>query len=96
MVVSVQSVPPRQARGLLLAVLRPMVWVAAGAVTGLSTMVAGCNDEGGVPSWERCHMWLNTPTVDWPGAPLFALELSLGAGYFVWWLFGRLFPNGVE
>ena len=66
--------------------------VAAGVVTLLSTMIAGCNDVGGVPSWERCHTWLGNPTVDWPGAPLFALALSLGVGYLVWRLFGRVFP----
>ncbi len=94
--VSAGTVAPRQARGLLLAVLRPMLSVAAGVVTLLSTMVAGCNDVGGVPSWERCHTWLDTPTVDWPGAPLLALALSLGAGYLVWWLFGRLFLDPME
>ena len=73
-----------------------MLSVAAGVVTLLSTMVAGCIDVGGVPSWERCRTWLDTPTVDWPGAPLLALALSLGVGYLVWWLFGRPFPDRVE
>lgn len=96
LIVSVDPVPPGRARGLLLTVLRPMLSVAAGVVTLLSTMVAGCNDVGGVPSWERCHTWLGTPTVDWPGVPLLALALSLGVGYLVWWLFGSLFPDPVE
>lgn len=95
MIVSVESVPPRQARGLLLAVLRAMLSVAAGVVTFLSTMVVGCNDVGGVPSWERCHTWLDTPTVDWPGALLFVRALSLGVGYLLRWLFGGCFPGRV-
>ena len=96
MAASAEPVPPRGGVGLLRAVLRSMLSVAAGAVTLLSTMVAGCNDEDGVPSWERCHTWLGTPTVDWPGAPLLALALALGVGYLVWRLIGRLFPNRVE
>lgn len=96
MSVSVGSLPPRGGKGLLLAVLRPMLSVAVGVVTLLSTVVAGCNDVDGVPSWERCHTWLGTPTVDWPGAPLFALALALGVGYLVWRFLGRLFPNRVE
>ena len=54
---SAEPVPLREGKGLLLAILRPMLSLAAGAVTLLSTVVAGCNDEGGVPSWERCHTW---------------------------------------
>jgi peptidoglycan/LPS O-acetylase OafA/YrhL len=96
MIMSAEPVRRREARGPLLAVLRPMLSVATGAVTLLSTMVAGCNDEGGVPSWERCQTWLGTPTVDWPGASLLALALSLGVGHLVWRLFGRLFPDRVE
>ena len=96
MSVSVDSRPPHEGIGLLPAILRAMLSVGAGAVTLLSTMVAGCDDEGGVPSWERCQTWLGNPTVDWPGAPLFALALSLGVGYLVWRLLGRLFPNRGE
>ena len=94
MIVSAGSVPARGRTGLLLAILRAMLSVAAGVVTLLSTMVAGCNDVGGVPSWERCHTWLGNPTVDWPGAPLLALALSLGVGYIVWWLVGKVFRAG--
>ena len=93
---SAELAPTRDARARLLSVLRPMLSVAAGVVTLLSTAVAGCDDEGGVPSWERCDTWLGNPTVDWPGAPLFVLALSLGVGYLVWRLFGRMLPNGVE
>ena len=96
MATSAEPVPPRRRKGLLLAVLRSGLAVGAGAVTLLSTMVAGCNDEDGVPGWERCHTWLGTPTVDWPGAPLLALALALGVGYLVWRLLGSLFPNRVE
>ena len=87
------SVPKHDGKGFLLAILRPMLSVTAGVVTLLSTVVAGCNDVDGVPSWERCHTWLGNPTVDWPGAPLFALALSLGVGYLVWWLFGKVLPR---
>ena len=96
LIMSAESVPARAGRALLLSVLRLMLSVAVGVVTLLGTVVAGCNDEGGVPSWERCDTWLGNPTVDWPGAPLFALALSLGIGYLVWRLFGRVFPNRVE
>ena len=91
MITAAGSIPAPGGKGLLLAVLRSVLSVTAGVVTLLSTMVAGCNDEGGVPSWERCHAWLGNPTVDWPGAPLIVLALSLGVGYLVWWLFGRVF-----
>lgn len=73
-----------------------MVSVAAGVVTLLSTVVAGCNDVGGVPSWERRQSWLGNPTVDWPGAPLIALALALGVGYLVWWIFAKVFPNRAD
>ncbi len=96
MIMSAGSVPRRGEKGLLLAILRPMVSVAAGVVALLSTVVAGCNDVGGVSSWERCHTWLGNPTVDWPGAPLVALALALGVGYLVWWIFARVFPNRVD
>jgi len=93
MIMSAESAPTHDGKGLLLAILRPMLSVAAGVVALLSTMVAGCNDVDGVPSWERCHTWLGNPTVDWPGAPLFALALALGVGYLVWWLFGKVLPK---
>ena len=96
MIMSGESVPARDGRGILRATLRLMLAVAAGAFTLLSTMVAGCNEVEGVPSWERCHTWLGNPTVDWPGAPVLALALSLAVGYLVWWIFGRVFPNRVE
>ena len=96
MSMSAQSASTRDAKALLLSILRPMLSVAAAVITLLGTAAAGCDDEGGVPSWERCYTWLGNPTVDWPGAPLLALALSLGVGYCVWRLFGRIFPNGVE
>ena len=96
LIMSVESVPTRDGKGLLLSILRSTLSVAVGVVTLLSTAAAGCDDEGGVPSWERCHTWLGNPTVDWPGAPLFALALGLGVGYLVWRLFGRVFLNRVD
>lgn len=96
LIMSAESVSARAGKARWLSVLRLMLSVAVGVVTLLGTVVAGCNDEGGVPSWERCDTWLGNPTVDWPGAPLFALALSLGVGYLVWRLLGRMFPNRVE
>ena len=96
LITSVESVSKRDGTGLLLSILRSALSVAVGVVTLLSTAAAGCDDEGGVPSWERCHTWLGNPTVDWPGAPLFALALSLGVGYLVWRLLKRVFANGQD
>ena len=96
LIMSVELVPRRDGKALLLSILRSTLSVAVGVVTLLSTVVAGCDDPEGVPSWERCHTWLGNPTVDWPGAPLFALALSLSVGYVVWRLFGRVFPNRVD
>ena len=91
LITSVESVPKRDGKGRLLSILRSALPVAAGVITLLSTAAAGCDDEAGVPSWERCDTWLGNPTVDWPGAHLFALALSLGVGYLVWRLLGRVF-----
>ena len=96
LIMSVESVPRRDAKALLLSILRSTLSVAAGVVTLLSTVVAGCDDPEGVPSWERCDTWLGNPTVDWPGAPLFALALSLGVGYLAWRILRRVFPNRVD
>jgi hypothetical protein len=66
--------------------------VVAGVVTFLGTMTAFCDDNGGVPSWERCRSWLGNPTIEWPGgniSPLFTLVLGIGVGYIIWWLLGR-------
>ena len=88
LMMSVEPVPMRDGKALLLSILRSALSVTAGVVTFLSTVVAGCDDPEGVPSWERCHTWLGNPTVNWPGAPLFALALALGVGYLVWRLLG--------
>lgn len=96
LIMSVKPVPTHTGKALLLSILRSMLSVAAGVVTLLSTVGAGCDDPEGVMSWERCHTWLGNPTVDWPGAPLFALALSMGVGYLVWRLLGRAFPNRGE
>jgi hypothetical protein len=67
------------------------VWVGIG--TFLGTMVAGCDDVGGVPTWERCTTWLGTPAlIDWPDGTLdLVIPLLLGSlvGGGVWWLLAR-------
>lgn len=93
---SAESVKLLGGKGLLLAILRPMLSLAAGAAAFLITFAAECHDVAGVPSWERCQSWFGTPTVDWPGAPVLALALGLGVGYLVWRLFGRVFPNRAD
>jgi len=57
---SVESAPTRDGKELLLSILRPALSVAAGVATLLSTALAGCNDEGGVPDWERCVTFWGT------------------------------------
>ena len=94
--ISVESGPRRDGKALLLVILRSTLSVAAGVLTLLSTVVAGCDDPEGVPSWERCDTWLGNPTVDWPGAPLFALALSLSVGYLTWRLLGRVLPDRAD
>ena len=96
LVMSVGPAPTRDGKALLLSILRSTLPVAAGVVTLLSTVVAGCDDPEGVPSWERCHTWLGNPTIDWPGASLFALALSLGIGYLVWRLLGRALRSRLQ
>lgn len=64
---------------------------AAGIFTLLGTMTAGCDDIGGVSSWERCRSWFGTPILEWPGgnwSPIFPLLLGIGVGTLVWWLLG--------
>jgi hypothetical protein len=67
--------------------------VVAGVFTFLGTMTAGCNDLGGVPSWERCRSWPGNPIIEWPGgdwSPLWALAIGVGVGWLVWTAVGRI------
>ena len=75
----------------------------ASVVTGLAATVAyylfvlpsGCNDGGGVPSWERCITVMGTPAFsvedfgwsnDLDGIPLILIGLVIGS--ITWWALG--------
>lgn len=63
--------------------------VVAGAVTLLATMMAACDDIGGVPSRERCRSWFGNPIVEWPGgnwSPIVSLLIGAAVGFVIWWL----------
>lgn len=74
-------------------VIRIVLAVWVGIATFLGTMVAGCDDVGGVPTRERCTTWLGTPAfVEWPNGILdlvIPLLLGLLLGVGVWWLLAR-------
>lgn len=73
-------------------VIRGLLSAAAGFVTLLGTMTMGCDDRGGVSSWERCRSWLGNPIVEWPGGDwsvVFPLLLGIAMCVWVWWLLGR-------
>jgi len=58
----------------------------------LGTMTMGCDDVGGVPSWERCRSALGNPIIEWPGRDLgiiFPLLIAIAVGIVTWWLLGR-------
>lgn len=77
--------------GTVKATARILVSSLAGIMTFLGTMTAGCDDIGGVPSWERCRSWLGTPIIEWRGgdwSPIFPLLLGIGVGYLVFRLLG--------
>jgi len=64
---------------------------ASSIVTFLGTMTAGCDDEGGASSRERCNSWLGNPILERPGgnwSPVFPLLLGVGVGIIVGWLLG--------
>ena len=64
----------------------------AGVVTFLGTMTLGCDDAGGVPSWERCTSWLGNPILEWPGGDwnlVFPIVLAIVVGSGAWWVLGR-------
>lgn len=76
----------------------PIARMSLAAVVGITTFLAaqpaGCDDIGGVPSWERCRSWLDTPTVEWPlgmlGDLVFPLLIAAAAGALVWWIAGSV------
>lgn len=72
--------------------IRVVLSVFAGIATLLGTMTMGCDDEGGVSSWERCRSWLGNPILEWPGgdwSPIFPLLLGITVGAVAWWWLGR-------
>jgi len=69
--------------------------VAAAVAYFLLVLPSGCNDVGGVPSWERCITVLGTPAFSvedfgWDNnlevIPL--LLVGLLVGLFTWWAIG--------
>ena len=72
--------------------IRVALSVGSGVITFLGTMTMGCDDVGGVPSWERCRSWLGNPIIEWPGGDwsiVFPIVLGAAVGVAVWWLIGR-------
>ena len=72
--------------------IRALLSVLSGIATLLGTMTMGCDDEGGVSSWERCRSWFGNPILEWPGgdwSPVFPLLLGIAVGAAVWWLLGH-------
>lgn len=64
----------------------------AAAIAFLGTMTSGCDDVGGVPSWERCRSALGNPIIEWPGGDLgivFSLLIAIAVATATWWLLGR-------
>ncbi len=71
-------------------VARAVLSLAAGITLALAASTYGCDDVGGVPSWERCHSFLGNPTIEWWGLlSLIPLVAGIGLGTAVWWLLGR-------
>ena len=71
---------------------RVLISVLAGLITLLGTFTMGCDDQGGLSSWERCRSWLGNRMIEWPGgdwSPLWALGLGIIVGVVVWRLLGR-------
>jgi len=70
--------------------VRAVLSLAAGVTLVLAVSTFGCDDVGGVPSWERCHSFLGNPTIEWWGLLyLVSLVAGVGLGGAVWWLLGR-------
>jgi hypothetical protein len=69
---------------------RAVLSLAAGVTLVLAVSTYGCDDVGGVPSWERCHSFLSNSTIEWWGLlSLVPLVAGVGLGGAVWWLLGR-------
>jgi len=73
------------------------VTVGALAMVGWFLLLtpSGCNEEGGVSSWERCTSWLGTPAfsvedfgLDNTLDVIAPLLVGLLVGLITWWLLG--------
>ncbi|HEU4321241.1 MAG TPA: hypothetical protein VFS66_14315 [Acidimicrobiia bacterium] len=78
--------------------------VIATTVTGVVAFIAafvfiipsGCDDRGGVPSWERCSSMMGTPAISlsedlglpFPADLIIPLALAGGLAALVWWATG--------
>ena len=68
------------------------------------SMPMGCDDVGGVPSWERCTSAMGTPAFSPAedfGLPFFAdllvpLVLAASMAGLMWWISGRSVPAGPD
>jgi len=79
---------------------RIIATVVTGVVAFIGAFVfiipAGCNDVGGVPSWERCTSLMGTPAVSLaedlglpiPADLLIPLVLAGGLAALMWWALG--------
>lgn len=64
---------------------------------------SGCNDVGGVPSWERCITPVGTPAfsvedlgLDSSLNVLTPIIIAVLVGLVVWWLLGRSTPSPTQ
>jgi hypothetical protein len=69
--------------------------VVATVVSFLFLVPAGCNEPGGVPSWERCTSFLGTPAFSvedfgWDNTLDLIQPVLVGllVGLITWWLLG--------
>lgn len=61
-------------------------------ITFLGTLTWGCDDVGGLSSWQRCRSALGNPIIEWPGGDVgivFPLLIAIAVGAVAWWLQGR-------
>lgn len=72
-----------------------MAGIVGTVVSFFFLVPAGCNEEGGVPSWERCSSFVGTPAFSvedfgWDNALDVTQPILVGLllGLITWWLLG--------